>query len=175
MTTVQSMINNAIKTTVLLIVSLTIASMIHESNVISFLSILPTILGILLGGVLTCLAIIFGLLSSQELSIIHSKSEDAYYKFLHDVKLDTVIIFYGLSFSIIIFLIYDLDFPFMSYPVFIAEYITKIQLLLGFALFGLLMSLSAIYDIIFSLFYLNQIRYGISKNKNNKSKYDNHE
>jgi len=166
------MMSNTIKVAVLLIVSIAIASIVHESNAISFLSILPTILGILLGGVLTCLAIIFGLLSSQELSIIHSKSEkseDAYYKFLHDVKLDTVIIFYSVSFSIIIFLIYDLDFPFMSYPVFVAEYITKIQLIMGFALFGLLMSLSAIYDIIFSLFYLNQVRYEISKNKNNKS------
>lgn len=169
MTSVQNMMSNTIKVAVLLIVSIAIASIVHESNAISFLSILPTILGILLGGVLTCLAIIFGLLSSQELSIIHSKSEDAYYKFLHDVKLDTVIIFYSVSFSIIIFLIYDLDFPFMSYPVFVAEYITKIQLIMGFALFGLLMSLSAIYDIIFSLFYLNQVRYEISKNKNNKS------
>lgn len=167
--TVQNMMSNTIKVAVLLIVSIAIASIVHESNAISFLSILPTILGILLGGVLTCLAIIFGLLSSHELSIIHSKSEDAYYKFLHDVKLDTIIIFYSVSFSVIIFLIYDLDFPFMSYPAFIAEYITKIQLIMGFALFGLLMSLSAIYDIIFSLFYLNQVRYEISKNKNNKS------
>ena len=163
MSIVQNMINNAIKAAVLLMVSLAVASAVHESNAISFLSILPTILGILLGGVLTCLAIIFGLLSSQELSIIHSKSGDVYYKFLHDVKVDTIIIFYSTCFSVIIFLIYDIDFPFMSYPASATEYITKIQLILGFALAGLLMSMSAIYDIIFSLFHLNQVRYEISK------------
>ena len=163
MSIVQNMIYNAIKAAVLLMVSLAVASAVHESNAISFLSILPTILGILLGSVLTCLAIIFGLLSLQDLSIVFSEYEDVYFRFLHDVKVDTIIIFYSTFFSVIIFLIYDIDFPFMNYPASATEYITKIQLILGFALAGLLLSMSAIYDIIFSLFHLNQFRYEISK------------
>ena len=134
--------------------SLLLANYISVEGTISFLSMLPNIIGILLGGVLASLAIIFGLLSSNELAIIYKhskevKNRDIYSDFLRKTKLDSIIIFISLGISVLILLISDL-------------YLIPIWFLLGLGLFGLFMSLSAVYDIIVSLFYLNQLRYELS-------------
>jgi hypothetical protein len=129
---------------------------VSEEGAISFLCMLPTILGILLGGVLASLAIIFGLLSSNELAIIYKRSKevenrDIYSDFLRETKVDTKIIFSCLCLSVLILLISDINF--IDIPVWF---------LLGLGLFGLFMSLSAVRDIVMSLFYLNQLRYELS-------------
>lgn len=140
----------------LFIFSLIFAYFISAESAISFLFMLPTILGILLGGVLASLAIIFGLLSSNELAIIYKRSKevknrDIYSDFLRETKVDTKIIFSSLCLSVLILLISDINF--IDIPVWF---------LLGLGLLGLFMSLSAVYDIVMSLFDLNQLRYELS-------------
>ena len=140
----------------LFIFSLILAYFVSGEGAISFLFMLPTILGILLGGVLASLAIIFGLLSSNELAIIYKRSKevknrDIYSDFLRETKVDTKIIFSSLCLSVLILLISDINF--IDIPVWF---------LLGLGLLGLFMSLSAVYDIVMSLFDLNQLRYELS-------------
>jgi len=140
----------------LFIFSLILAYFISGASAISFLFMLPTILGILLGGVLASLAIIFGLLSSSELAIIYKRSKevknrDIYGDFLRETKVDTKIIFSSLCLSVLILLISDINF--IDIPMWF---------LLGLGLFGLFMSLSAVHDIVMSLFDLNQLRYELS-------------
>lgn len=144
------------KILLLFIFSLIFAYFISVESAISFLFMLPTILGILLGGVLASLAIIFGLLSSNELAIIYKRSKevknrDIYSDFLRETKVDTKIIFSSLCLSVLILLISDINF--IDIPVWF---------LLGLGLLGLFMSLSAVYDIVMSLFDLNQLRYELS-------------
>ena len=145
------------KILILFFFSLLLAYFISGEGTISFLSMLPNIIGILLGGVLASLAIIFGLLTSNELAIIYKRSKevknrDIYSDFIRKTKIDTIIIFISLCLSVLILLISDISF------------IIKIPIwfLLGLGLFGLFMSLSAVYDIVMSLFYLNQLRYELS-------------
>lgn len=145
------------KILILFIFSLFLAYFISGEETIHFLSMLPNIIGVLLGGVLASLAIIFGLLSSNELAIIHElsnevKNRDIYSDFIRKTKIDTITIFISLCVSILILLISDISFI-MKIP---------IWFLLGLGLFGLFMSLSAVYDIVMSLFYLNQLRYEFS-------------
>lgn len=140
----------------LFIFSLIFAYFISVESAISFLFMLPTILGILLGGVLASLAIIFGLLSSNELAIIYKRSKevknrDIYSDFLRETKVDTKIIFSSLCLSVLILLISDINFIYIP-----------VWFLLGLGLWGLFMSLSAVYDIVMSLFDLNQLRYELS-------------
>lgn len=83
------------------------------------------------------------------------KNRDIYSDFLRKTRFDTIIIFLSTGFPILALLFHSVDLVFISIPL-------KVQVLLGFVLFGLFMSLSAIYDIIRSLFYLNQLRYELS-------------
>jgi len=144
------------KMLLLFIFSLILAYFVSGEGAISFLFMLPTILGILLGGVLASLAIIFGLLSSNELAIIYKRSKevknrDIYSDFLRETKVDTKIIFSSLCLSVLILLISDINF--IDIPMWF---------LLGLGLFGLFISLSAVHDIVMSLFDLNQLRYELS-------------
>jgi len=150
----------------LLIISLMLTLLVSDEDAIKFLFMLPNIFGILLGGILASLAIIFGLLSSQELAIIHRtlmrvKSKDIYSDFLRNTKFDTSIIFLSTCFSILALLFHSIDLGLINIPL-------KVQVLLGFVLFGLFMSLSAIYDIIRSFFLLNQLRYELLKKERKK-------
>ena len=94
----------------------------------------------------------------REYSIKNGREENAVEsenKFLRNTRFDTIIIFLSTGFSICALLFHSVDLWFISIPL-------KVQVLLGFVLFGLFMSLSAIYDIIRSLFILNQLRYELS-------------
>jgi hypothetical protein len=142
----------------LFIVSLTLAYLVDKESANEFLSMLPNILGILLAGVLASLAIIFGLLSSNELAIIYKrtkevKNRDIYSDFLRETKIDTIIIFSSLCLSVLILLISGIDVVFIYIPMWF---------LIGLGIFGLFVSILAVHDIIMSLFYLNQLRYELS-------------
>lgn len=149
---------NIITILFLFIVSLTLAYLVDEESANEFLSMLPNILGILLAGVLASLAIIFGLLSSNELAMIYKrtkevKNSDIYGDFLRETKIDTIIIFSSLCLSVLILLISGIDLVFIYIP---------IWFLIGLGIFGLFVSILAVHDIIMSLFYLNQLRYKLS-------------
>lgn len=148
--------NKVARILILFSFSLLVAYFISEEGAISFLVMLPSILGILLGGVLASLAIIFGLLSSNDLAVIYKlskevKNRDIYSNFLRETRTDTKIIFSSLCLSVFILLIKDITFIEIA-----------VWFLLGLGLFGLFLSLSAVHDIIMSLFYLNQVRYELS-------------
>ena len=142
------------------IVSVVLAIFITEENGICFLYMLPNILGILLGGILASLAIIFGLLSSKDLGIIYShfknnNNNDVYLDFIRNTKLDAKIIFSSLFISIIIMLIHNIE---------VVPIDLSIQMKFYFAvgLFVLFISMSSVYDIITGLFHLNELRYELS-------------
>lgn len=150
--------NNIATILFLFTVSLTLAYLVDKESANKFLSMLPNILGILLAGVLASLAIIFGLLSSNELAIIYKrtkevKNRDIYSDFLRETKIDTIIIFSSLCLSVLILLISGIDLVFIYIPMWF---------LIGLGIFGLFVSILAVHDIIMSLFYLNQLRYELS-------------
>ena len=142
----------------IIISSVALAMFIPIVNESKFMSLLPNLLGILLGGILASIAIIFGLLSSKDLSQLKRDFSDyetnPYIEFLKKVKLDTKIIFSSLVISTIIFVSYDIEY--------FAAYIDP-RIFFVFSLILLFCSLSSTYDIIMSLFYLNELRYEISK------------
>ena len=146
------------------IFSTAIGASISSTGGKEFLVLLPTLIGILLGGVLASLAIIFGLLTSQDLKMISTlrteNSNDPYMKFLGSTKLDAKIIFFSLCVSIFILLIKDTGVPFIELP---------LKYLYISGIFVLLISISSVYDIIMSLYGLNELRYKISA-VNNKIK-----
>jgi hypothetical protein len=145
-----------------IIASVALAFYTPLCNEIRFLSLLPSLLGILLSGILASLAIILGLLSSKDLSQLKtdfgSGERDPYLNFMKDTKLDAKIIFFSLVVSSAIFVIYDIE---------VSPSLLDIQIRAFFALglIILIFSLSSAYDVITSLFYLNELRYELSKRK----------
>ena len=131
---------------------------IEISYIDVFLSLIPTITGILLAGVLTSLALIFGLLSEQDLASIHKQTEkvkgrDIYIEFTENLKIDTIIIFFSFIGSIILYLLNHIQFYLCPFPKW---------LFLSVGLFMLFLSIFAIYGVIMSLFTLNQLRYKLA-------------
>lgn len=150
--------NDIVKLLFLFIVSLVLATLVRKESINNFLSMLPNILGILLSGVLASLAIIFGLLSSNELALIYKRSKDVknrdiYRDFLSQTEIDAKIIFSSLCFAILMLVAYDVNLVFVIIPSW---------LFLGLGFFVLFLSISSVYDIITSLFRLNQLRYELS-------------
>lgn len=132
--------------------------LVRNDSIYDFLVILPNTLGILLSGVLASLAIIFGLLGSNELALIYIRSKevknkDIYGDFLSQTEIDAKIIFSSLCLVILILIVYDINLAYLNFPSW---------LFLGLGLFGLFLSISSVYDIIISLFHLNQLRYELS-------------
>lgn len=145
-----------------LIASIVLAFYIPIENGVRVITVLPDILGVLLGGILASLAIIFGLLSSKDLERIKKdfkdSGKDPYVNFLKNTKFDAKIIFFSLVVSIIILVIYDIEFSINH-----LEIQKRLFFSLSFIFF--FFSLSSAYDIILSLFYLNELRYTLSTKK----------
>jgi uncharacterized protein YacL len=83
---------------IILAFSLILAYFVPVNIAISFLLMLPTIIGILFAGVLASLAIIFGLMSSNELALIYKRSKevinkDSYGDFLRNTRIDAKSLF----------------------------------------------------------------------------------
>ncbi len=140
-------------------------STIAVENSQPFLSKLPDLMGIILAGVLSSLAIIFGLLNKEELVEIHKKSlivdKDLFGDFVKNTKQDIIIIFSSYIISIIIMLFDNTN----AYKQIVASY-NNIFLYLGLSI--LVFSLLSVYDVIVSLFTLNMVKYEIAKNSINK-------
>ncbi len=153
----------------LLGISLIVSLLIGENFIASILSSLPNILGILLAGVLSSLAILFGLLSDADLSKIRvknlerqknsQKTKDTFLIFLTSVKNDTVIIFSSFIATFILNLCSNFDPIKISKITTIVLPINPQNLLLTFGLFFFFISISATHDIIISVFIMNEERY----------------
>lgn len=134
------------------IISLYLTSYAH-TNVNKILATIVNLIGIILGGTITTLAIIMGLLSIQELYIIskiyeENENKNKYLQFIQNVRTDVNCVLFCLILSLVSLLI--------SY--------SKIQwwlLWIGFA--SITLTLSAIHDLINSLFSLIKVKYEISK------------
>ncbi len=134
------------------IISLYLTSYAH-TNVNKILATIVNLIGIILGGTITTLAIIMGLLSIQELYIIskiyeENENKNKYLQFIQNVRTDVNCVLFCLILSLVSLLI--------SY--------SKIQwwlLWIGFA--SITLTLSAIHDLINSLFLLIKVKYEISK------------
>lgn len=159
------MIKIYIKLVVILIASLLVSIIITENGE-PFLTKLPDLMGFILAGVLSSLAIIFGLLSKEDLIEIHKKSlltnKDLFGNFIRNTKQDIMIIFSSYIISIILMLfnnsnVYNNILKLFNYNIF---------LYLGISI--LILSLFSVYDVIESLFTLNIVRYEIAKNSINK-------
>jgi hypothetical protein len=142
----------------LFIFSLILATRVQKQNIITFLTMLPSIHGILLGGILASLAIIFGIMGSKDLALIYNRSikyknRDVYRDFLRQTEIDAKIIFSTLISSILLLIFYDINLGINYLP----EW-----LFLGLGFFGLSISILSVYEIIVSLFYLNELRYELS-------------
>jgi len=157
-------------------ISFFIASYVSSENAKNFLLSLPNIFGILLGGIMASIAIIFGLLSSEELKLMHTLSheklnKDVYKNFLNKIKIDTILVFCSLCFSILIKIFIRPEIIFnIDIKLIVLDISIKIYTLLGIGIYLLFLSLSACYDIIDSIFYLQKIRYTLLKNNEDKNK-----
>ncbi len=143
-----------------ILVATALAILIPTDSGLKFISMLPNILSTLLAGILASLAIIFGLLGSKDLSKlkkdIRKDGRDPYLNFLENTKFDAKLIFFSLVVSNIIFVIYDFE---------LLPDLLDIQkrIFLALDLIILIFSLSSAYDVIISLFYLNELRYELSE------------
>ncbi|MCO5382602.1 MAG: hypothetical protein NHB15_11320 [Methanosarcina barkeri] len=154
--------NDIILIVISIIASIALAFFIPLSNEIKYLSLLPNLLGILLSGILASLAIIFGLLSSRDLlqlkANFQNKERDVFLEFIKNTKLDAKIIFFSFVLSNVVYVIYDTELS----PSFI-DVQKRIFFALGLVI--LIFSLSSTYDVITSLFFLNELRYELANEK----------
>lgn len=162
---------------IIFIFSIILASRINDVDGINILNGLPNILGILFSGTLASLAIILALISSHELSMI-STLENGYTKytnFLDNAKTDITIVFICTALSIFLSISTKVKFPLSIISVvteylFVINFQLKIQFLVMLGIFILLLSLSAIFDLINSVFTLSNLRYEASQSKNENNK-----
>ncbi|MHB8163224.1 MAG: hypothetical protein ACYDDV_02625 [Methanoregula sp.] len=120
---------------------------------------IPSLIGILLSGVLAIIAIIFGLINPREFKTLSEtyhdpQIEENYNSHLEIMKSDTIILLCFFSISIIL--------SFISKTT-LGEINFGIWILFSLGIFSLIVSIIAIHDIITSLFLLNQIRSYSSK------------
>lgn len=158
--------NHTVKRALLLLfyffISIVLAYFVNDTSIGNLLRFIATIIGIMLGGISASLAIVFGLLKSEELHIIYKRSleekgEDIYGNYLRNIKIDIVIVIFTFCFTNILVIISEVNLVFLDISMWI---------LLGLGVFGFIMSILAEYDTIMSLFYLNQLRYELAKNRN---------
>lgn len=139
---------------------------IFSENSDSFLTMLPELMGLVLAGILSSLAIIFGLFGKDELKEIQKRSiemkKDLFLNFMEHAKLDVKIIFLSFLLSIIILL-----FRYSTiYKKIISLFNFNIFFYLGLTM--LFLSLWSVYDVIQSVFTLNELRNEIAKNQFNE-------
>lgn len=142
-------------------ISIITAYFVNDASSGNLLRFIATIIGIMLGGIFASLAIVFGLLKSEELHIIYKRSleekrEDIFGNYLSNIKIDIVIVIFTFCFTNILVIISEMNLVFLEISMWI---------LLGLGIFGLILSILAEYDTIMSLFYLNQLRYELAKNR----------
>lgn len=173
--------------TIILFVSIILASAINDSDGIDILNMLPNILGILFSGILSSLAIILAILSTRELSVISSLNNgfEKYTNFLKNAKCDIKVVFLCTVFSIFFSVLTKIRVAhlaalFLKSNLFVFSLHIKIQLLLIFGFVTLFLSLSSILDLIESIFTLSRLRYEASKKQDNEqvqkaeNKYSSH-
>jgi uncharacterized membrane protein len=127
---------------------------IELSNLLSLINEVPNLIGIMLSGVLAIIAIIFGLINPREfktLSEVYSdpQIEINYKSHIEIMKSDTVIMLLFFCISIILTFISKTTIGTLDFSIWI---------IFGLGIFSLIVTISAIYDIIISLFLLNQLR-----------------
>jgi len=132
----------------------------------NIIAIFPTIFGLILTGILPTLAIIFGFLNINEMKIIEAEliKKDPNVRlqdYYENVKDDTILIFSNFILSLIILIIINSHFLNSLFPIWI---------LFAIILFCLILSLSATYDIINSLFTLNKLKFEIISRLQGKDK-----
>lgn len=156
--------------TIILFVSIILASAINDSDGIDILVMLPNILGILFGGILSSLAIILALLSTHELSLISSLDNgfEKYTNLLKNAKFDIKIVFWctvaSIFFSVLTKIrVAHIATLFLKDNLFVFNLHIKIQLLLILGFVTLFLSLSSILDLVESIFTLSRLRYEASK------------
>ena len=159
----------------LLIISLILTDIIHffihsESRQV-FIKTLPNVLSGLLAGTIAALAIIFSLSNElkfffkTEYNLLKNKDKDPnniedhrYIKFLKKLKQDAKFIFFSLIISLI-----ALIFIKISFLIKIKWLSFNIDISLILSIISILISLGSVYDIINSLFTINELRYCIQK------------
>ena len=146
--------NHTVKRALLLLffffISIVLAYFVNDTSIGNLLRFIATIIGIMLGGILACLAIIFGLLNFEDLHVIHKRSfeekrEDIYGKYSRNISIDIRIVLFTFLFAIILVIFYEIILVHLR---------SSIWILLGFGIFFLIMSILAEYDTMMSLFYL---------------------
>lgn len=156
--------------TIILFVSIILASAINDSDGIDILIMLPNILGILFGGILSSLAIILALLSTHELSLISSLDNgfEKYTNLLKNAKFDIKVVFWCTVASIFFSVLTKIRVAhianlFLEDSLFVFSLHIKIQLLLILGFVTLFLSLSSILDLVESIFTLSRLRYDASQ------------
>ncbi|MDG6219349.1 MAG: hypothetical protein QCI00_07900 [Candidatus Thermoplasmatota archaeon] len=150
-----------------LLISFTISYFINSDDISGIISSLPSIIGIILAGVLASITIIFGLLNVNELAEIYEinnkikngRKYDFFKEFLKSIRLDTRIIFFSFFLILLISLVDTAEMQkFYEITRFDLSIIPEF-VLLGIAIFFILLSISSAYDIIMCIFILYNHRY----------------
>lgn len=151
-----------------IVLSIFVAHYADKDGIIYFIKSLPNITGLLLTGVLTSLAIIFGLVGVDELMKINeiekSNNINLYGILIKDVRSDVYLIIVSVAGSTLISIFSN---NLNSVPITIStnEYILNLYSIL-FILDVLILttSLIVVYDVIMALFNISEMKYEMIKN-----------
>jgi len=143
----------------------------NDENIKLFITTLPSILGMLLAGILAALAIIFGMTGLQELHKIRAiekeRKSNIYKKMLDELRNDTYLVFIIVIISAILPILLNntriIEVQSISQDVIYCFRLNRILFVVDFIIFT--MSLIATYDIIKSLFEICEFKYESAKNK----------
>lgn len=180
MNKVTSMAHKGLLLLIFIEVALIVALLIKETSIIQLYGVFPNLSGIILAGVVASLAIIFSSLSADDLEKIYKinnsdppgelgptakdtngvqKSKDKFLIFLGYAKNDTRLIIGSFLISVVI-----LCFGQFDHSMVIAYWGEQnlehiLRALLFIDVLSFILSVSAVSDIIYSLFTLNKARY----------------
>jgi len=152
-----------------ILISIFVANYGNKEDIIYFIQSLPNITGILLTGVLTSLAIIFGLIGVNELMKIHEIEKETniniYIRLISDIKRDVYIIIASVAISTFISMFSNNNTSMIlasSHGNIVCE-TYKILFLIDIVI--LIMSLIVVYDVIMALLNISEMRYNLVVDK----------
>lgn len=146
-----------------LIIAVLITSLISNNSLgIEGLKMIPPTIGVLLGGLLTTIAIIFGIIKDEDLEKLNNKYGNSFFESLNNLKYHILFILFSLVVTLTAF--------FIKMPPLLIDYLSLIQLnpiqvFYFIQVFFILMTVYSAMEVINILFLIFEIKFILIKNK----------
>lgn len=152
---------DVIEILLLVLVSCGAAALMTPSYIPGFVGAIPMLLGIVLAAMISLLAIIAALSSPIELAALSGRhpANDVhqYQAFIRSARKDIAVVFWCTVVSIAFYILAGIPTPLASYYPWLNQSAIRVPVIGGVA--GLWLSVSATWDILQSLFVLQEARY----------------